>query len=41
MLKPGTTQPRNAQDEQLNKLKKQLANSGKKADAAKLFEQFL
>jgi len=41
MLKPGTTQPRNAKDEQLGKLRKQLSNSGKKTDAAKLFEQFL
>lgn len=41
MLKPGTTQPRNAQDEKLGKLRKQLSNSGKKADAARLFEQFL
>jgi hypothetical protein len=41
MLKPGTTQPRNAKDEQMGKLRKQLSNSGKKQDAAKLFEQFL
>jgi hypothetical protein len=41
MLKPGTTQPRNAKDDQLGKLRKQLSNSGKKTDAAKLFEQFL
>jgi hypothetical protein len=41
MLKPGTTQPRNAKDDQLGKLRKQLSNSGKKTDAARLFEQFL
>jgi hypothetical protein len=28
-------------DEKTNKLRKQLANSGKKSDAAELFKQFL
>jgi hypothetical protein len=41
MLRPGNTQPRNVKDESLGKLRKQLASSGKKQDAAKLFEQFL
>lgn len=41
MLKPGTTRPRNSAEEMTVKLKKQLAQSGKKADAAKLFERFL
>jgi hypothetical protein len=41
MLKPGVTQPRSAADEQLGKLRKQLSNSGKKQDAARLFEKFL
>jgi hypothetical protein len=41
MLKPGNTPPRNVNDEKTNKLRKQLANSGKKSDAAELFKQFL
>jgi hypothetical protein len=41
MLKPGVTQARNPQDEQFGKLRKQLSQSGKKQDAAKLFERFL
>ena len=41
MLKPGNTQPRNARNDEVGKLRKQLAMSGKKQDAAKLFEQFL
>lgn len=41
MLKPGNTQPSNPKDEQFGKLRKQLSQSGKKQDAAKLFERFL
>lgn len=41
MLKPGTSRPRNSAEEQTVRLKKQLAQSGKKTDAAKLFERFL
>jgi uncharacterized phage infection (PIP) family protein YhgE len=40
MLKPGVSQPKTG-DDQVNKLRKQLSQSGKKQDAAKLFERFL
>ena len=41
MLKPGTSTPEAKDSEQLKKMRQQLKKSGKKDDAARLFERFI
>jgi hypothetical protein len=41
MLKPGTSTPEARETEQLKKMRQQLKKSGKKGDAARLFERFI
>jgi hypothetical protein len=41
MLKPGTSTPEARESEQLKKMRQQLKKSGKKDDAARLFERFI
>lgn len=41
MLKPGTSTPEARESEQLKKMRQQLKKSGKKGDAARLFERFI
>jgi hypothetical protein len=41
MLKPGTSTPEARDSEQLKKMRQQLKKSGKKGDAARLFERFI
>jgi len=41
MLKPGTSTPEARDSEQLKKMRQQLKKSGKKDDAARLFERFI
>jgi hypothetical protein len=41
MLKPGTSTPEARESEQLKKMRQQLKKSGKKNDAARLFERFI
>jgi hypothetical protein len=41
MLKPGTSTPEAKDSEQLKKMRQQLKKSGKKGDAARLFERFI
>ena len=41
MLKPGTSTPEARESEQLKKMRQQLKKTGKKGDAARLFERFI
>jgi len=41
MLKPGTSSPESRENDQMKKLHAQLRKSGKKTDAARLFEQLI
>jgi hypothetical protein len=41
MLKPGTSTPEARESEQVKKMRQQLKKSGKKGDAARLFERFI